>query len=77
MSILKKMFKCQGQKVKYQQKDLITRDIHVKYQSSITDSSKVISNVKVFKKYVKLQGQGHNVKIVGSHRNTLSRGILM
>ena len=27
-----KLFKCQGQKIKYLQKDLIKRDIHVKYQ---------------------------------------------
>ena len=29
----KRFIKCQGQKVKYQQKYIITRDIHVKYQS--------------------------------------------
>ena len=45
-----KLVKCQGQKIKYLQKDLITRDIHVKYQSSSTHCSKVISKVKVFKK---------------------------
>ena len=27
---IKKLVKCQGQKIKYLQKDLITRDIHVK-----------------------------------------------
>ena len=27
-----KLFKCHGQKIKYLQKDLIKRDIHVKYQ---------------------------------------------
>ena len=32
------------------QKDLITRDIHVKYHSSNTHYSKVISKVKVLKK---------------------------
>ena len=31
-----KLVKCQDQKIKCLQKDLITRDIHVKYQSSIT-----------------------------------------
>ena len=41
---------CQGQKVKNQQKDLITRNIHVKYQSSRTHCSKGIYKVKVFKK---------------------------
>ena len=45
-----KLFKCQGQKIKYLQKDIIKRDIHVKYQSSSTHYSKVIRKVKVFKK---------------------------
>ena len=49
MSIFKKKLdKCQGQKITYLQKDLITRDIHVKYQSSSTHYSKVLSNIKVF-----------------------------
>ena len=43
-------------------KSLITRKTHVKYKSSSTHCSKVISKVKVFKKWVKLQGQGHRVK---------------
>ena len=72
---LKKLVKCQGQKIKYLQKDLITRDIHVKYQSSSTHYSKVISKVKVFKKWVK-QGQGHRVKNNGTHQKVLSQGIL-
>ena len=45
-----KLFKCQGQKNKYLQKDPIKRDIHVKYQSSSNHYSKVIGKVKVFKK---------------------------
>ena len=45
---IKKLVECKGHKVKYQQKDLITSDIHVKYQS--THSSKVISKIKVLKK---------------------------
>ena len=45
-----KLFKCQGQKIKYLQKDLIKMDIHVKYPSPSTHYSKVISKVKVFKK---------------------------
>ena len=44
-----KLVKCQGRKIKYLQKDLITRDIHVKYQSASTHYSKVFSNIKVFK----------------------------
>ena len=34
----------------------------MKYQSSRTHYSKVISKVKVFKKWVKLKGHGHRVK---------------
>ena len=45
-----KLVKCQGQKIKNQQKDLTTRDIHVKYQSSSTHFSKVISKIKVLNK---------------------------
>ena len=41
-----KLVKCQDQKIKYLQKDLITRDIYVKYQSSSTLYSKVISKIK-------------------------------
>ena len=39
-----------------------TRDIHMKYQSSITHCSKVISRVEVFKKWFKLQC--HRVKLI-------------
>ena len=64
----KKYVKCQGQKIKYLQKDLITWDIQVKYQSSCNHYSKIFSNIKVFKKKVKLSGQSHRVKT----RNTMS-----
>ena len=43
------LVRSQDQKIKYLQKDLITRVINVKYQSSSTDYSKVISKVKVLK----------------------------
>ena len=47
MSILlfKNWSKVKGQKVKYQHKDLITRDIHVKYKSSCNHYSKVGSKI--------------------------------
>ena len=56
------LVKNQDQKIKYLQKDLITRDIHVKYQSSSTHYSKVISKNLSFKKVgqtfrSRLQGQ--------------------
>ena len=34
----------------------------MQYQSPITSGKKVMARVKVFQKYVKLQGQGHEVK---------------
>ena len=36
----------------------------MKYESHITSGKKVIANVKVYEKWVKLQGQGHEVKIM-------------
>ena len=47
MSILFKIGQMSRSSTKYQQKDLITRDIHVKYQSSCTHCSKVISKFNV------------------------------
>ena len=47
---------------------LISQNTYVKYQSSISHCSKVISKFKVLKK-VKLQGQGHRVKNIGTNRN--------
>jgi hypothetical protein len=44
-------------KVMYQMKGLARRNTHVKYESSTTHRSKVITKVKVFEKNVKLQGQ--------------------
>ena len=55
---------------------LVTRNTHVKYQSSSTHCSKEISKVKVFKKWVILQGHGHKVKNNGTHRKVSSQGIL-
>ena len=68
-----KLVKCRGQKVKYKQTDLVTRDIHVKYQSSSTHRWKV----KVLKKLVKLQGLGHRIKNNDYHRKVLSQELLM
>ena len=49
----------------------------MKYQSSSTRCSKEINTVKVFKKWIKLQGQGHMVKIVGTHIKILSQEMTM
>jgi hypothetical protein len=44
----------------------------MKYESPITCHSKDMANVKVFDKWVKLQGQGHMVKIFGTNKEVLS-----
>ena len=67
----------QGKKSWYPQKGLITRNTQVKYQSSCNHGSKIISKVKVFKKWVKFQGQGHRVNNNSTHGKVLSQGILM
>jgi hypothetical protein len=46
----------------------------MKYESPITYHSKDMANVKVFEKWVKLQGQGHKVKNFGTNRKVLSQG---
>jgi hypothetical protein len=44
----------------------------MKYESPITGNSKDMANVKVFEKWVKLQGQGHKVRNFGTNRKVLS-----
>jgi hypothetical protein len=44
----------------------------MKYESPITYHLKDKANVKVFEKWVKLQGQGHKVKNIGTNRKVLS-----
>jgi hypothetical protein len=44
----------------------------MKYESPITSHSKDMANVKVFEKWVKLQGQGHKVKTFGTNGKVLS-----
>jgi hypothetical protein len=48
-------------------KGLARRNTHIRYESSTTHPSNVMTKVKVFKKKVKLQGQksecqGHDIK---------------
>jgi hypothetical protein len=45
------------QNLMFQYKSLVTRNMHMKYKSTITYQSKDMANVKVFGKRVKLQGQ--------------------
>jgi hypothetical protein len=44
----------------------------MKYENPITYDSKDMANVKVFEKWVKIQGQGHKVKTFGTNRKVLS-----
>jgi hypothetical protein len=45
-----------GQNLRFQYNGLVTRNMHMKYKSPITYHSKDMANVKVFGKWVKLQG---------------------
>jgi hypothetical protein len=60
----------QNLRLKY--KGLVTRNMHMKYESPITYHSKYMAKVKVFEKCVKLQNQGHKVKTFGTNRKVLS-----
>jgi hypothetical protein len=44
----------------------------MKYESLITYHSKDMAHVNVFEKWVKLQGQGHKIKINETNRKVLS-----
>jgi hypothetical protein len=64
----------------YPMKGLTRRNTYVKYESSTTSQSKVMTKVKVFEKKVKLHGQGSedqghgisDVKSVGNHNRLIS-----
>jgi hypothetical protein len=60
----------QGKKNWYGKKGLVIKNTHMKYESHITCHSKDMTNVKVFEKWVKLQG--HKVKKFGTNRKVLS-----
>jgi hypothetical protein len=46
----------------------------MKCESLITYHSKDMANIKVFEKWVKLQGQGHKIKNNGTDRMVVSYG---
>jgi hypothetical protein len=58
--------------LRLQYEDLVTSNMHTKYKSPITYHSKDMAKGEVFKKWVKLQGQGHKVKNFGTNRKFLS-----
>ena len=49
------------------------RNAHVQYKALALTVQKYIARL-VFKKWVKLQGQGHKVKNYGTHGKVLSQG---
>ena len=49
----------------------------MQYESPISSGKKVMAKVKVFQKYVKFQGQGHEVKNNGTIRKILSQATHM
>ena len=51
-------------------KGLITKNLHVKYESPTTYGSRDIAKGKIFEK-VKIQGQGHKVK--GQDSNSICK----
>ena len=55
----------------------VTRNAHVQYESPISSGQKVMAKVKLFQKYVKLQGQGHKVKNYDSMCKVFSQAIHM
>ena len=59
----------QSQKLRFHVKGLVTSNTHVQYDSFITSDKKVMAKVTVFQKWVKLQGQGHQVKKVPCERS--------
>ena len=67
-----------GKKCWYPWNGPITGNTHVKYQCSFIQYLKVISKVNISKKKkIKLQGQGHGVKDVGTNEKVLLLEILM
>jgi hypothetical protein len=72
VAIIVKTPRSRFQNLRLQYKGLVTSNIHMKYKSPITYHSKDMAKVKVFKKWVKLQGQSHRVKNFGTNRKVLS-----
>ena len=66
-----------GKKNWYGWKGLLTRNVHVKYDSPTSYESKVMVKVKVFRYKVKGYGQGHQVKKFGMDRKVFSQGMYM
>jgi hypothetical protein len=60
------------QNLRLQYKGLATSNMYMKYKSPITYHSNDMDKVKVFQKWVKLQGQDHKVKNYGTIREFLS-----
>ena len=77
LKFIKSRSRSQGKKLRYHVKHLVTKNIHVQYGSPIPSDKKVMAKVKVFQKWVKLQGQCHEVINYGTMWKVLSQGIHM
>ena len=53
------------------------KETHVQYESAISPGKKIMAKVKDFQNWVKLQGQGHEIKNYGIIEKVLSQGIHM
>ena len=56
----------------FRRKGLVIRYTHAKYESLISYNEKDMTNIKVFQKKVKGDGQGHKFKIYGTVGKILS-----
>ena len=59
------MSRSRRKKLQNNEKGLVTMNAHVQYESPTSSGKKVMSKVEVFRKKVKLQGHGHEVKNYG------------
>ena len=67
----------QGQKLWYERKNLTTRNVNVKYESSTCNGSKVMAYIAFSGMKVKGHGQGHKVKWFGMNRKASSQEAYM
>ena len=75
--VLSRFYFVSGTKLRYNGKGIVSRNTHVQYESPFTFGKKVLTKVKVFKEWVKLQGQGHEVKNYSTMWKDLSQEIHM
>ena len=67
----------QGQKLWYERKSLITRNVIVKNESSTCNGSKLMAYIAFSGMKVKVHGQDHRVKRFDMNRKASSQGAYM